>query len=124
MKGMRIFLIVCLSILILLVGGCKSKEELKREEEIRVKAEQVGVNHFKEKYNVDVVFTRYDIMPSYISSTIYFEGHIKGEKDKEIDIFISYITYEVSSAGIPKEYMNSQRVEDEASSNTSELPSD
>ncbi len=67
-------MIVFFFILIVLVGGCKSKEELKREKEIRAKAEQVALKHFKENYNVDVVFAEYDIMPSYVSSTIFLEG--------------------------------------------------
>ncbi len=101
-------MIVFFSILIVLVGGCKSKEELRREEEIRVKAEQVGVNHFKENYNVDVVFLEYDIMPSFVSSTVWFKGYIEGKKDKEVSIYISYITFEVSTASIPREYMINQ----------------
>ncbi|WP_110931540.1 hypothetical protein [Paenibacillus bouchesdurhonensis] len=111
MKNTKILVFLFFSLLIVLVGGCKGKEELKREEEIRAKAEQVALKHFKENYNVDVVFTEYNIRPSYVSSTIFFRGHIEGKEDEKIHIFISYITYEVSSAGIPKEYMNSQRAD-------------
>ncbi|WP_110931534.1 hypothetical protein [Paenibacillus bouchesdurhonensis] len=57
MKKQRMLLLIFLSILVVLVGGCKSKEELKKEEEIRARAEQVALKHFKENYNVDVVFT-------------------------------------------------------------------
>lgn len=96
-------LLIFLSILILIVGGCKSKKELKREEEIRAKAEQVGLKHFKDNYNLDVVFTEYKILPLYVNSTIFLKGYIaEEEEEKKVDVSIDYMTYEVTSAGLPE----------------------
>lgn len=77
-------LLIFLSILILIVGGCKSKEELQKEEQIRIKTEQVAKNYFKENYDVNVVFTEYDIMPAYISNTTTLYGHVEGMKDQAV----------------------------------------
>ncbi|WP_222861017.1 hypothetical protein [Paenibacillus ihumii] len=93
--------------MILIVGGCKSKEELKREEEIRARAEQVGLKHFKDTYNLDVVFTGYKILPLYVNSTIFLKGYIAEEEEKKVDVSIDYMTYEVTSAGLPEEYFES-----------------
>ncbi|WP_110931535.1 hypothetical protein [Paenibacillus bouchesdurhonensis] len=124
MKGQRMLLFIFLSILVLLVGGCKGKEELKREEEIRAKAEQVALTYFKEKYNVNVVFTEYSIRPSYINTTIWFDGYIEGKLDEKLNIIIDYVTYDVNNAGIPKKYMNNQKFKSRISSNMAELLSD
>lgn len=95
-------LLIFLSMLVVLVGGCKSKKELKREEEIRARAEQVALKHFKDNYNVDVVFTENNLRPAYINTTISFQGHIEGMEDEKIYILIDYTTYEVSVASVPE----------------------
>ncbi|OAB38430.1 hypothetical protein [Paenibacillus glacialis] len=59
-------------------------------------ATQVGVDYYHEQYATDVVFTSHQIMPSYISNTIFLHGHVKGEKDNLIFISIDYETYEIT----------------------------
>ncbi|MEF2968551.1 hypothetical protein V3851_22270 [Paenibacillus sp. M1] len=77
----------------------KSADE---QEEIIRKAEQVGIQYFKENYNVDVVFTKFDIDAPHVSSDVAMYGHIKGEEDQEILLLVSYRTYEVTSGLYPE----------------------
>ncbi|MBB6019732.1 hypothetical protein HNR77_000793 [Paenibacillus sp. JGP012] len=96
----RITLIVFVAFT-LLVGGCAVTYHVKNSNIVK-KATPIGLEYFKKEYNVDVEFTDSQVFAGYVSSKVVLYGHVKGDENEAINIWINYNTYEVENVGGPK----------------------
>ncbi|MDR0271188.1 hypothetical protein [Paenibacillus sp.] len=85
-------MIFLLILSVLLVGCGKSKSD---DSIIIEKAKQIGIEYFKKNYNIDVVFTEFKVMPSYIDSMVTMHGHVQGAETETIYLMVNYRTYEI-----------------------------
>jgi hypothetical protein len=84
---------ICFLILSVIFVGCGiSKSD---ESKIIEQAKQIGIEYFKKNYNIDVVFTEFDVMPRYVSSRVSMYGHVQGAEDETIFLMIDYRTYKI-----------------------------
>ncbi|MEF2968552.1 hypothetical protein V3851_22275 [Paenibacillus sp. M1] len=82
-------------LILMLLGGCGLSKSSQEKELIRSKAKAVGIEYFKQNYNVDIVITEVKVMPSYIDITVGVYGHIKGEKDQHVFLMLERPNYDV-----------------------------
>jgi len=80
-------------ILSVILVGCGTSKD--KEKEIIERANQTGIEYFKKNYNIDVVFTDFNVKPEYISSSVGMNGHVQGAQDETIYLLIDYRTYEI-----------------------------
>ncbi|PAF30976.1 hypothetical protein [Paenibacillus sp. 7516] len=67
------------------------------------KAMNAGKMYFKEKYDLNVEFTRHKFNPPDLGTDIGLYGYLKGDTDTEVFLLINYETLEVVTMGVPKE---------------------
>ncbi|WP_336783372.1 hypothetical protein [Paenibacillus illinoisensis] len=67
------------------------------------KAIEAGITHFKEKYGLNVEFTRHKLNPPDLGTDVGLYGHLVEDKDTEVFLLINYETLEVVTVGVPEE---------------------
>ncbi|MGD0032701.1 hypothetical protein SLT67_15160 [Paenibacillus illinoisensis] len=67
------------------------------------KAMNAGEMYFKEKYDLNVEFTRHKFNPPDLGTDIGLYGYLKGDTDTEVFLLINYETLEVVTVGVPNE---------------------
>ncbi len=97
--------IIGFMLILIILGGCGLNKTNSDKEEIKRKAEQVGIEYFKKNYDADVVFTEYKVMPSYIDNTVGIYGHIKGESEQSIFLMLNYRNFEVIDGIVPEGFL-------------------
>ncbi|MDQ0087473.1 hypothetical protein J2T12_000867 [Paenibacillus anaericanus] len=104
------FIILVVTALILLFGGCsiKSNNSDTNNDEIIKKATEIGITYFKEQYNVEVEFTEFNVRPPWIERRVGLNGHIKGKEDQSVYLLIDYNTYEVVNGVVPEGFTGNQ----------------
>lgn len=73
------------------------------------KAMNAGKMYFKEKYDLNVEFTRHKFNPPDLGTDIGLYGYLKGDKDTEVFLLINYETLEVVTVGVPEELIKDRR---------------
>jgi hypothetical protein len=88
--------------------GCGTSKA--KKEEIIEKANQTGIEYFKQNYNIDVVFTEFNVRPEYIESRVGMNGHVQGAEDETLYLLIDYRTYKIVQGfvfeGFDEKYSN------------------
>jgi len=90
LKGKLMIFLLILSVILVGCGTSKAKKE-----EIIEKANQTGIEYFKQNYNIDVVFTEFNVRPEYIESRVGMNGHVQGAEDETIYLLIDYRNYKI-----------------------------
>ena len=67
------------------------------------KAMNAGKTYFKEKYDLNVEFTRHKFNPPDLGTDVGLYGHLTEDPDTEVFLLINYETLEVVTAGVPEE---------------------
>jgi hypothetical protein len=80
---------------VLLVSGCAITYQVKNNNIVK-KANPIGIEYFKNEYDMTVEFTDSQVFPGYISSKVVLYGYVKNEVNQRISIAINYNTYEVN----------------------------
>ena len=100
-KWLSVVLVACL----FLIGtGCgASTSEVSDKASIVEEAKDRGVKHFKDKFQLDVVFTQSEVLDTSIADNVNLAGHVKGKADKKVSIIYNYKSWEVVDSIRPKE---------------------
>lgn len=110
MKRKLIILFLILSVILV---GCGTSNAKKKE--IIEKANQTGIEYFKKNYNIDVVFTDFNVRPEYIESRVGMNGHVQGAEDETIYLLIDYRTYKIvqgfSFEGFDEKYPKNEAID-------------
>ncbi|MDK8189945.1 hypothetical protein QP794_07595 [Paenibacillus sp. UMB7766-LJ446] len=86
---MNVLIFVC----VVLIMGCCSFVSVSRENTQAInKAIEAGETHFKEKYNLNVEFTRHKLNPPDLGTDVGLYGHFTEDKDTEVFLLINYET--------------------------------
>ncbi|GIP44262.1 hypothetical protein J45TS6_27210 [Paenibacillus sp. J45TS6] len=67
------------------------------------KAMEAGKMYFKEKYDLNVEFTRHKFNPPDLGTDVGLYGHLTEDTDTEVFLLINYKTFEVVTVGVPEE---------------------
>lgn len=67
------------------------------------KAMEAGKTYFKEKYDLNVEFTRHKFNPPDLGTDVGLYGHLAEDKGTEVFLLINYETFEVVTAAVPEE---------------------
>lgn len=67
------------------------------------KAMEAGKMYFKEKYDLNVEFTRHKFNPPDLGTDVGLYGHLTEDTDIEVFLLINYETFEVITVGVPEE---------------------
>ncbi|MCP1136459.1 hypothetical protein NKT34_24455 [Paenibacillus polysaccharolyticus] len=73
----------------ILLGGCQKMTESEKQA-LYQEAEKVVVQHFKEKFELDVVVTSKELLPEMAMSQIGLKGHVKDHDDQTFGISYDY----------------------------------
>lgn len=92
-RKLRLLFIV-LATFVVLVSSCSITYHVKNNNIVK-KATPIGLEYFKDKYNLTVKFTDSEVFPGYIRSKVVLYGYVKNDVDETVSITINYNTYEV-----------------------------
>ncbi|WP_336764507.1 hypothetical protein [Paenibacillus sp. USHLN196] len=74
------------------------------------KAKEAGKTHLKEKYDLNVEFTRQKLNPPDLGTDVGLYGHLAEDKDTEVFLLINYETLEVITVGVPEEIIQNRNL--------------
>lgn len=86
--------------------GCGAQMKQPAEEQRQAEADKamaVGTQYFKEKYGLEVDWTRHEFQPEYVSDNLALYGNVHGKPDQEVYAQVDYRTFEVISTVRPEE---------------------
>ncbi|MNL15879.1 hypothetical protein D3C87_1368920 [compost metagenome] len=78
-----------LAAIILVIGGYYVFIKLE-DKEIARQATEVATHYFKDKYNLELIITDYQIYPSYVNDEVVLSSHIKGDEEAFLSISLDY----------------------------------
>ncbi|UNK17366.1 hypothetical protein MNQ98_23260 [Paenibacillus sp. N3/727] len=101
-------------VIIFLLGECQqiiSKNITKnaKDQEIIEQAKATAIKHLKNKYELDVEFTKAEMLPSYVAHEVILEGTVIGNKEQNFNISVNYKTNETSNFGMSPELVTAIR---------------
>lgn len=99
-KSLNVLILVCF---VLILGGCSFLSDSRENTQAINKAIDAGKTHFKEKYDLNVEFTRHKLNPPDLGTDVGLYGHIAEDKDTEVFLLINYETLVVVTVGLPEE---------------------
>jgi hypothetical protein len=89
-------------LIILIVGGCQPVNNNQAttdnsSDEVITKAKTTAVEHFKEKYDLDVEITKEEMMPSIVADKVNLEGFVVDHPEQTFKISVDFNTGETSN---------------------------
>ncbi|MNW30168.1 hypothetical protein D3C74_70440 [compost metagenome] len=109
MKKKQLWLFVFIS-LVILVGVfyyMQYASNAKKEEIVRTGI-PIGKEYIKKYYNADFVYQNNEFIGSYVNSTVYLRGYIKGHEGQIISIAYDYKKKAVLSVSGPAWFIDSR----------------
>ncbi|MFC7558816.1 hypothetical protein ACFQ5D_21780 [Paenibacillus farraposensis] len=109
MKKKKLWLIVVI-LLFVLIGifyYMQYASNVKKEENVRTGI-PIGKEYIKKYYRADFIFKSYDFIGSYVNSTVYLDGYIKGHEDQVISIAYDYKKKKVLNVSGPDWFIDSR----------------
>ncbi|WP_272039587.1 hypothetical protein [Paenibacillus sp. JJ-100] len=105
MKSMRkyafLFCLIILSAFIL--GGCQ-RMNANEDEALLQEAENIAIQHMKEKYDLDVVITSEKKLPRKAVAEISLKGHVVDQEEQRFNLYVNYERKEVTSMGMSEDF--------------------
>lgn len=88
------------------MGGCSFKSDSSADTQVVSKAMEAGKTYFKEKYDLNVEFTRHKFNPPSLGADVGLYGHLIENTNTEVFLLINYKTLEIVTAAIPEGLIN------------------
>ncbi|MEK3949906.1 hypothetical protein [Paenibacillus sp. FSL H7-0703] len=106
-KKVRGSILILLSILVGIF--CYTQYTANTEKEAYVQSGiPIGKEYIKKYYNADFVYQNNEFIGSYVNSTVYLRGYIKGHEGQIISIAYDYKTKEVIDVSGPAWFIDSR----------------
>ncbi len=108
---MRKKLLIWLSIFLVIaiaIGGYRYKSNLEKKEMVG-EAVVISQEYIRAHYGREFILKSYDVLPGWITSTIFIEGYIKDQEDAAISITYNYREKKVENVGGPAWFIDSEK---------------
>lgn len=79
------------------------------KQEIMKSSHTLAVNYIKKHYDADFVIKEYHFVDSYIDTTVYLHGYIKGYEDIVISVAYNFKSKEISDVAGPDWFIDSRK---------------
>ncbi|WP_043891384.1 hypothetical protein [Paenibacillus sp. Aloe-11] len=113
-KKFWITILVSLSILVGVFYYMQYTSKVEKEEIVQAGI-PIGQDYIRKYYNAEFIYKNNEFIGSYVNSTVYLRGYIKGHEDQVISIAYDYKKKEVLDVSGPDWFIDSRNPKIEAS---------